>query len=253
MIENSKERFTNRVDDYVKYRPSYPPTVVDFVHEHGVSKNAEIADIGAGTGISTKLFLDAGHSVCAVEPNEAMRTACDRWLGGDAGYGSIAGNAEDTLLSDASVDLVVAAQAFHWFDVDLAKKEFKRLLRGDKMVALFWNSRSLDGTQFLVHYEALLRRFGTDYKQVAERHSGDEVIEEWFGKDKVTTARFPNAQSLDFEGLKGRLLSSSYAPKEGHPQYEPMLLALRQLFNAQQRDGLVGFDYETRVYLGRLS
>jgi len=122
MIENSKERFTNRVDDYVKYRPSYPPMVVDFVHEHGVSKSAEIADIGAGTGISTKLFLDAGHSVCAVEPNEAMRTACDRWLGRTAGYSSIAGNAEDTLLPDARVDLVVAAQAFHWFDIDLAKR-----------------------------------------------------------------------------------------------------------------------------------
>jgi len=253
MIDNSKERFTNRVDDYVKYRPGYPSVVVDFVHEHGVLPAAPVADIGAGTGISTKLFLDAGHPVCAVEPNEAMRTACDRWLGGTAGYRSLAGNAEDTLLPEAGVDLVVAAQAFHWFDVERAKKEFKRILRGDKMVALFWNSRSLDGSQFLRDYEALLRRYGTDYEQVAERYSGDEVIEAWFGKGNVQNARFPNGQTLPFDGLKGRLLSSSYAPGQGHPQYEPMLAALRQIFDEQQKDGVVVFEYETRLYLGRLN
>ena len=251
MIKNSKERFSNRVADYVRYRPSYPKQVVEFVHEQGVSPGALVADIGAGTGISAKLFLEAGHSVIAVEPNDAMRTACDEWLGAMPGYSSNSGSAEDTRLGEGSIDLVIAAQAFHWFDLAPTRREFARILRGNKMVALFWNSRLLDATPFLREYEQLLQQFGTDYAKVGEQHSDQEVVDKWFG-GAVKTANFSNAQSLSLEALRGRLLSSSYAPKEDDSRHEPMLAALNALFARTNKDGMVEFLYETRVYVGSL-
>ncbi|WP_090864743.1 class I SAM-dependent methyltransferase [Paraburkholderia diazotrophica] len=240
MTHDSTQRFTDRVTDYVKYRPGYPRDIVTFLHDTcGVPEGARVADIGAGTGISTRLFLDAGYPVVAVEPNQAMRAAADAWLTHYAGYASVAGTAEATTLATASVDLVIAAQAFHWFD-----------LKPRGLVALLWNSRLLEGTAFLAGYEALLRRFSEDYQSVAERYADDESMAEWFGNGLSHKVGFPNAQRLDFEGLKGRLLSSSYAPKAGHPNHDPMLAALRDLFDRTARDGMVEFVYETRVYAG---
>ena len=251
MNDDSTQRFTDRVADYVKFRPGYPREIVAFLHSTcGLTDAAHVADIGAGTGISTRLFLDAGHPVVAVEPNQAMRAAADVWLKDYAGYSSVAGTAEATTLDDASVDLVVAAQAFHWFDPAAARREFARILKPRGLVALIWNSRLLDGTPFLAGYEALLRRFSDDYRTVSERYGDDASMAVWFGDGLVHAARLPNAQQLDFEGLKGRLMSSSYAPKVGHPNHEPMLAALRELFDRSARNGVVEFVYQTRVYVG---
>jgi SAM-dependent methyltransferase len=214
------------------------------------AEGARVADIGAGTGISSWLFLDAGHPVVAVEPNQAMRAAADAWLGEYADYTSVAGTAEATTLDSASVDLVIAAQAFHWFDPATARREFARILKPRGLIALIWNSRLLDATPFLAGYEALLQRFSVDYQAVAERYADDESMAVWFGDALAHKARFPNAQRLDFEGVKGRLMSSSYAPKAGHPNHQPMLTALRELFDRTAHDGTVEFAYETRVYVG---
>ncbi len=251
MSRDSTQRFTDRVTDYVKYRPGYPRDVVTFLHATcRLPDGARVADIGAGTGISARLLLDAGHRVVAVEPNQAMRAAADAWLGGFAGYSSVAGTAEATTLDAASVDLVMAAQAFHWFDPVAARREFARILKPRGLVALFWNNRMLENTPFLVGYEALLQRFSDDYQSVAERYPDDDSMAAWFGDGRVRTARFPNVQRLDFEGLRGRLMSSSYAPKAGHPNHEPMLAALRELFDRTAHDGTVEFLYETCVYAG---
>ncbi|WP_109480655.1 class I SAM-dependent methyltransferase [Paraburkholderia sp. C35] len=251
MTDDSTQRFTDRVADYVKYRPDYPREVVTFLHATcGVAEGARVADIGAGTGISTRLFLEAGHPVVAVEPNQAMRAAADAWLASFTGYASVAGTAEATSLDDASVDLVTAAQAFHWFDPAATRREFARILKPHGLIALMWNSRLLEGTPFLADYEALLQRFGVDYQAVSERYGDDESMTAWFGDGFTHQARFPNAQRLDFEGLKGRLLSSSYAPKAGHPDHQPMLNALRELFDRTADCGTVEFAYETRVYVG---
>src|ERR1700744_1650569 len=154
-MTDSTQRFTDRVADYVKYRPSYPRDVVSFLHETcGVAPDAQVADIGAGTGISARLFLDAGHPVIAVEPNLAMREAANAWLAPYENFRSVAGTAEATTLEDASVDLVIAAQAFHWFDPVATRREFARILRPQGHVALFWNSRLLDRSPFLAGYEA---------------------------------------------------------------------------------------------------
>jgi SAM-dependent methyltransferase len=252
MINDSTQRFTDRVADYVKYRPTYPREIVTFLRDTcQLAADARVADIGAGTGISAKLFLDAGHPVVAVEPNEAMRQAADRWLAGFAGYRSVCGTGEATTLPDASVDLVIAAQAFHWFDPPAAKREFARILKPGGSIALIWNFRRVVGTAFLEDYEALLRRYSLDYAQVADRYPGDAWMSEWFGADFVKKGVFDNIQRLDFDGLKGRLASSSYAPKPGHENYEPMLVALRELFDKDAQDGLVDFVYDTLVYVGR--
>lgn len=251
---DATERFSDRVADYVRYRPDYPPALLDWLRDDlGVTPAWRVADVGAGTGISSQMFLEAGHDVIAVEPNAAMREAAVAWLGENPRFRAVDGRADATSLSDGSVDLVTVAQAFHWFDPETARKEFRRILRPRGLAAIWWNSRRLSGTPFLEGYEALLQRYGTDYASVAERYADDDSMRAWFGDALRGTARFAHRQRLDFEGLRGRLLSSSYAPKAGQPNHEPMLRALRELFDATAVDGTVSMDYDTRLFVGALA
>ena len=248
---NATERFSDRVEDYVRYRPDYPPALLDWLHRtQGVTASWQVADIGAGTGISSKMFLDAGHRVIAVEPNASMRAAAEHWLGEYPGFSATDGRANATGLVSQSVDLVAVAQAFHWFDPESTRDEFRRILRAGGLAAIYWNSRRLIGTPFLEGYEALLKTYGTDYVTVAERYADDAFMREWFGSGYRGTAHFDHGQRLDFDQLRGRLMSSSYAPKPGHINHEPMMVALRELFDACADDGRVSFDYDTRVYIG---
>lgn len=247
------ERFSNRVADYVRYRPDYPPALIAWLHdEMHVARDAKVADIGAGTGISAKMFLDAGHEVVAIEPNAAMRAAAVQWLGANPEFSAVDGGAEATKLADASVDLISSAQSFHWFDQQAVKPEWKRILRPHGLVAIYWNSRKLAGTGFLEGYEKLLDDYGTDYSSVSERYGDDEHMRRWFGAGLRAIKYFPHSQSLDFDALRGRLLSSSYAPTQGQPKHAPMLRALRELFDATAVDGKVDFAYDTRVFVGTL-
>jgi SAM-dependent methyltransferase len=246
----STERFSDRVADYVRYRPDYPTALVGWLHRLGVTTDWTVADIGAGTGISSKLFLDAGHRVTAVEPNAAMRQAAQSWLGGEGRFDAVDGTAETTGLPDASVDLVIAAQAFHWFDQEKVRREFARVLSQRGLAAIFWNTRRLDGTPFLHGYERLLHEYGVDYVGVAERYPDDATMKDWFGRGYLGMTSIPHSQKLDYDSLLGRLMSSSYAPKAGHPNHEPMLVALRSLFDTTQSDGTIDFDYDTRVFAG---
>ena len=154
----STERFSDRVADYVRYRPSYPPDLLDCLRRNcGLTPHWIIADVGSGTGLLTKIFLENGNRVFAVEPNAAMRAAGEEFLRGFEQLASREGRAEATGLEAHSVDLVAAGQAFHWFDRRRARAEFERILKPSGWVALVWNER-LTSTPFLADYEQLLHR-----------------------------------------------------------------------------------------------
>jgi SAM-dependent methyltransferase len=244
-------RFSDRVQNYVRYRPGYPAQVLDVLRaETGLAPGQVVADVGAGTGISAKLFLDAGHVVHAVEPNAEMRAAAEAMLGGDPRFHSVDGTAEATTLPDAGADLVVAAQAFHWFSPAAVAPEWRRILRPGGWIVLLWNTRRTDTTPFLRAYEALLREHGTDYTSVNHENVTDESLRTVLGPDFMRRV-VPNQQVFDWDALRGRLLSSSYAPNEGHPGHAPMMDALRRIFDAHAEGGTVTFEYDTEIYFGR--
>jgi SAM-dependent methyltransferase len=252
-FSDAKQRFSNRVADYVRYRPGYPAEILPLL-QTWTSFRAEhvVADIGFGTGLLSKLFLDFGNRVVGVEPNAEMRAAGEEFLGGYPKFTSVAGSAEATTLPSDSVDFIAAGQAFHWFQMPAAREEFHRILKSGGRVVIIWNERLLDETVFLREYEALLIRFGTDYARVSESYPRAEQMLEFFRPNEFTSHSLPNFQEFDFEGLSGRLRSSSYAPPPGHPQFEPMMKELRKLFDAYHQRGVVRIDYRTRVYAGKL-
>jgi len=249
-LQSSEHRFSNRVANYIRYRPSYPRELVDLLErEAKLSPEGTIADIGSGTGIFSELLLKAGYQVSGVEPNQPMREAAERLLSGYPRFHSVDGSAQATTLADQSADLIVSAQAYHWFDTPEARAEFRRILKPGGKIALIWNECLLDTTPFLRDYEALLREFGTDYAEIRHDNIGPESLKLVFpgGYDIHT---FPNSQRFDYEGLEGRLLSSSYTPAPGRPGHEPMLAELRRLFDEHRQNGQVSIDYDARVYLG---
>jgi SAM-dependent methyltransferase len=249
---SSTERFSSRVENYVKYRPSYPPAVLELLRvKCALARTSSVADAGSGTGILTELLLETGAEVFAVEPNQEMRAAAERLLSDYGRFRSVPGTAEETTLPTASVDLITASQAFHWFDVQKARRELARILKPRGWVALIWNERPLDAMPFLDDYEALLRRHAAEYDRVTSRRVNEPKIREFFGRSPGV-AIFANRQTFDFAGLEGRLMSSSYAPEPGHPQYEPMIAGLRDLFERHHRAGKVVFPYRTLVYFGQL-
>jgi SAM-dependent methyltransferase len=251
-MTNSVERFSNRVENYVKYRPSYPKEVLEtFRDEMNLRENSVIADIGSGTGISAKLFLENGNAVFGVEPNEPMRRAAEEFLRGFPKFKSLDGTAENTGLPDDSVDFVIAAQAFHWFDKEKTRPEFKRILHENGFVALIWNERQLDSNLFLRDYENLLKKFGTDYEKVRHDNNSQEILKDFFQSDFSSKACL-NVQTLDFEGLRGRLLSSSYMPSETDPRFEPMNAELRHLFEKYAESGKIQILYNTKIFYTRL-
>jgi ubiquinone/menaquinone biosynthesis C-methylase UbiE len=251
-MSQSVERFSSRVESYAKYRPGYPNDIVQLLEEEcGLRPQSIIADIGSGTGKLSEVFLANGNPVVGVEPNSGMRAAAERILRSYSGFKTIDGTAEATTLPDSSVDFVTAGQAFHWFNPALAKVESARILKPEGWVVLVWNDRKLKSTPFLENYEALLMKYGTDYGEV--RHDkAERRIADFFAPATVNLKVFPNEQVFDFAGLTGRVLSSSYTPEPQHPTFEPMLDELRLIFDKHQSNGYVVFDYDTKVYYGRL-
>jgi ubiquinone/menaquinone biosynthesis C-methylase UbiE len=240
------------VEDYVRYRPSYPPQVLQLLRQEcGLKSEHVVADIASGTGAFAKLLLENGNSVIAVEPNAEMREAGTQLLRGFDRLTSLAGTAEATTLPSASVDFVTAAQAAHWFDRDRARAEFSRIVKPNGWCVLIWNERRTESTPFLRDYEQLLLAYGTDYKEVRHERT-TAIIHEFFSPAPHREATFELSQEFDFEGLAGRLLSSSYAPLAGHPNHEPMMREVKRIFAAHAGQNTVSFEYKTRVFYGRL-
>jgi SAM-dependent methyltransferase len=220
------------------------------LREAHLPPESKVADIGAGTGILSSLLMRHGVWLYAVEPNAAMREAAESNLGGYAHYRSIDGTAEDTHLEDGSVDLITAAQAFHWFKQEETRQEFRRILNPNGRVALLWNTRRTEATPFLKDYEALLCEHGTDYLSVDHTRLEGDIFDDFFTHHQQKS--FANHQDLDCEGLVGRVKSCSYVPKEGEEGYEEMLKATRELFEKHADHGKVTILYDTEVYIGAI-
>lgn len=245
-------RFSDRVADYVKYRPTYPESLIIQLEEthRWAPETTVLADVGSGTGISSRLFLSRGYAVFGVEPNVDMRRAAEHDLSAFPRFVSVDGTAEQTTLAAGSVDAVLAAQAFHWFDPVRARAEFGRILRPSGVVVLLWNERRVEGP-FLEAYEAVLQELSTDYGAVDHRNAQKHVAN-FFGDHGYETLSVPNEQRFDRESFLGRAFSSSYVPKAGHPKHAAMRAALERVFDEHARDGMVVFEYDAKAYFGPL-
>jgi len=247
------KRFSSRVENYVKYRPTYPPEIIPLLESDcGLTPASIIADVGSGTGLLTELFLKNGNQVYGIEPNPEMRAAGEKILAKYSKFTSVDAAAEATTLPDHSVDFIVAGQAFHWFDREKARLEFQRILKPTGHAIIIWNSRKKGATPFLDAYEQILQQFATDYSAVRHENVDEDALRTFLGPT-FTHRRLDNQQIFAFESLQGRLLSSSYAPAEGHPNHEPMLRELRRIFDRFEQNGTVPFDYDTDVYWGNLT
>ncbi|MGA9306144.1 MAG: class I SAM-dependent methyltransferase [Candidatus Sulfotelmatobacter sp.] len=248
---NATSRFSDRVENYVRYRPGYPPEVVqELKSECGLIASHVVADVASGTGIWTRMLLENGNPVFGVEPNAEMRQAGDRLLAAFPKFTSVEGTAEATTLADQSVDFITAAQAAHWFDRARARGEFVRILKPGGWLVLLWNERVTDSTAFLRDYEQLLLTSATDYQDIRHEHT-TSAVNEFFDPSPFQERTFAMRQEFDYAGVEGRLLSSSYAPGPGHPRHAPMLRELRRIFDANAVGGRAVFEYNTRLYFGQ--
>ncbi len=251
MSITTTSRFADRVDNYIKYRPHYPQEVYDFLLvEKIIQPDFVIADVGSGTGISAEPLLKMNFKVNGIEPNKEMREAAERLLQQYPNFKSVNATAESTTLPDASVNTIIVGQAFHWFDRTKTKKEFKRILKPRGNIVLLWNDRRTDTTDFLKVYEDFLQMFGTDYKEINHKNTQDKKIFKEFFEGSFKERSFYNYQDVDFAGLKGRVLSSSYMPNVGHKDYEFMIYCLKKIFQRYQEKGIVRLDYDIKIYYG---
>jgi len=252
-MNDSTKRFTDRVNNYAKYRPGYPKSVLKLLHDKcSLTVNTKIADVGSGTGIFSRMLLDDGYTVYAIEPNDAMRRFAVQELSANKSFHSINGTAEATGLENNSVDLITCAQAFHWFNPLPTKDEFKRILKSGGQVALIWNNRDVEGDEFSIAYELLLQQEGTDYKRVNHQNLKEEDFAAFFKDGKYSLTRFPNHQDFDADGLIGRASSSSYVPTADTEQGQQFFRDLKTIFAAHQVNGKVRVKYQTEVYLGEV-
>jgi ubiquinone/menaquinone biosynthesis C-methylase UbiE len=247
---DSKRRFSNRVENYIKYRPGYPQEAIEFIFQHtGFNNDSVISDIGSGTGILTKYFNNRVNKIFAVEPNDEMRTAAEGLLKSQKNFISVNASAEQTTLDDDSVDGIAIAQAFHWFDRNKVRKEFKRILKRDGYVILIWNNH-LTNTPFLAEYEELLIKYANDYNEVDHRNLAKDDFDSFYSNYEKKV--FAHKQVFDFEGLAGRIMSASYCPLPGEDNYLILFKSLKEAFDRYSINDRVDFNYETDVYVGRI-
>ena len=247
-----KQRFSDRVENYIKYRPGYPDEIIATLQlEIGLMPNDVVADIGSGTGLSAKLFLEHGNTVYGVEPNEPMRKAAEGYLQEYSNFISLHGSSEATNLKDHSVDLIVCAQAFHWFDRIKTKTEFQRIANDGAHLCLIWNDRKAT-EPFQQDYEKLIQEFAIDYNEISHRNITKEIIQDFYAPNKFRKFVLDYKQEFDLEGLIGRIISSSYMPNKDHPNFQFLKNAIIKLFNSYEQNGIVTFAYDTHLYIGTL-
>jgi len=252
-MRNTVERFDETVENYLKFRPSYPEEVYTLLtKQFGLNPKKMIADIGSGTGFLSKLFLDHGYEVYGVEPNQAMRQAAEKYLANHPNFHSISGLAEATELKDESVDWILVGTAFHWFDVVKTKIEFKRILKSPGFCCIVWNVRNQKESALIQAYENLILTFSNDYQKSRAQEFDQTIVDDFFSPYEMHTASYVNKQLFDWDGFKGRLLSTSYSLRENDPKYLDMINGLKQIFDKYESNGQIEFLYDTKMYYGQL-
>ena len=253
MSDNSTNRFSHTVSNYIKYRPGYPTAIISFLNQHiGLSSKEVVADVGSGTGKLTQLFLENNNPVYAVEPNGPMRLAAEDLLKDFPNLKSVEGTAENTNLSPESIDIITCAQAFHWFNISQAKNEFQRILKPHGKVLLIWNKREDDYAPFMESYNDFLLNNSTDYQKINLRRINHEDFQLFFGHSNYELHTFDNEQLFDLDGLMGRYFSCSYAYKKDHPAYGKAKEGLISIFNRYQENDRVVMKYKVELYIGQL-
>ena len=251
---DSTLRFSDRVEAYLAGRPRYPAAIVDdLARRAALTPQAVIADVGVGTGLSAEPFLASGYRVIGVEPNAAMRAAGLEFLSRYPHYECRDGSADATGIDAATVDLVIAAQAFHWFDPAHFRVESLRILKPGGWAALIWNDRNIDGTGFLSGYEALLVEYGQDYRAIRYKHEGTEAIPVYFGGIAPTATEFRHTRLMDRKALFALAGSASYLPAPGQPRHAELMSELESLFAAHEQQGAIEMRYTCRVHAAPLA
>lgn len=245
------ERFNNRADNYDKYRPGYPPSLIQYLFEHVPLSDATVVEAGCGTGIFSELLVPLTKRFYALEPNAEMMNKAKRQLSLYHNCYLFPNRAESTGLPDNSSDLIVCAQSFHWFDPEHTKKEFKRILKDNGNVAVIWNIRSTV-TTFGRAYEQFIREFSTDREQIEKREKRADRLPHFFREGSMRYWEFDYHTQVSFEQLEGNTFSYSYMPNTDHPGVTKMRQTLKQLFNEHQQKNTVELHYKTVLFLGKM-
>lgn len=249
-------RFTEKAKYYHASRPGYPKEVLTTIRRiTNLTPDPSniIADIGSGTGKLSEIFLKYGVTVMGVEPNKAMREIAEKEMKNYENFISIDGAAESTGIKNHSIDLIIVGQSFHWFNLSKTRKEFQRILKPGRYAMIVWNNRNKESSHFFRDYETILKDFGTDYKEVTKAIIGKKEFSDFFGTENYKRFLFTNKQQLDYEGIRWRLLSTSYIPTEESETYLTKLQRLKEIFQKHQKNGVIKLDYETEMFVGKIS
>jgi hypothetical protein len=252
---DATERFGNRVTHYMQHRPSYPEPVLDHLEERDIiGIGVDVAELGSGTGIFAQQVMGRGSPVWAIEPNSSMRGVAEAKIGRRNQFHSVVGTAEQTSLPDATVDNIVAAQAFHWFDAEATRKESLRITRDDPRAGLVWNTRRSEGSAFLEALQAFIEEWSIDYDEVTRsRGEAEAAYDTYFGDGGWERWSTDHRQTLDWQGFRGRVMSMSYIPLPGeHEGAEGLEEALKELFDEHAEDDHVVIEYDTVAVTGEL-
>lgn len=245
------EKFTGRATAYSAGRPGYPREILDILsQETSFDRVKIVADIGSGTGILSKLFLENGNRVYGVEPNEEMRSIAEKTLADYSLFVSVDGTAESTTLGDASIDLVTVGQALHWFDSRLALTEFARILNLAGYLCVLYNDRNKE-SELMKEYDQVIQKYARDRAKVPDIN--DEYLAKFYSQGKYAKFLLPNFQILDLEGLVSRMTSASYMPQSGeNVTYRALRGDVEELFASHESCGRVKLVYNTSVFLGQI-
>lgn len=244
-------RFSDRVLDYEKFRPEYPGEIIDILIKECQIQNLVVADIGSGTGKFTKLLIAAAKQVIAVEPNLKMREVIENKFRSISNFRSIGGTAEQVSLPDSSVDMITAAQSFQWFNKSKSKEEFIRILKRGGWVVLLWNNRNIE-SPFEISYEELMSKYALPYPYKKKDDEFMKDIKDFYGESAFKFFELYSYQDLDYSGMKGRILSSSFIPKEESPNHKLLEKDIKSTFDHYQQSGRVRLSYKVDIYIGTI-